>query len=149
MTKPMFGIAFRNIDKFNKDLHAIDNNVNRATVLAIRANQNLIKKMLRAKLTSYAPRWNHRGASRIYPGMNITFKNLPKYSKSGGPPGKFTGALVGGVGSVKRIKKTAGFFDGGVGIGGNANNLKKNTLERKFPYFAPTVIEAIQIMANT
>jgi hypothetical protein len=105
--------------------------------------------MLRAKLTSYAPRWNHRGASRIYPGMNITFKNLPKYSKSGGPPGKFTGALVGGVGSVKRIKKTAGFFDGGVGIGGNANNLKKNTLERKFPYFAPTVIEARPLMAKT
>lgn len=104
--------------------------------------------MLRAKLTSYAPRWNHRGKSRVYPDMNITFKNLPKHSKSGGPPGQFTGALAGGVGGLRRIKKYGGAFEGGVGIGGNANNFKKNTLERKFPYFAPTVIEARPLMAN-
>lgn len=144
----MFDIAFRSMDRFYEDMKSMDDNVNRATVLAIRANQNLIKKILRTNLSMYAPRWNHRGKSRIYT-ENVTFKNLPKHSPSFSPPGKFSGALVGGVGSVKHIKKYKGAYEGGVGIGGNINNLKKNKLERDFPYFAPAVAEAEPLMAKT
>jgi len=134
-------LTMHGVDRFQTTTKEIERNVDFATVKALKAQQNLVKREVRKNIKG-APRWTERGKSRVYqktvrlaPGGNT---NNPR---SGGP-GKFSGALLGGLGGVRRPRKIGKWLTGGVGIGGKVNNLKKHELERKFPFFKPAVEKA-------
>lgn len=114
--------------------------VDRATVAATRAVQRKLIGAIKGELRG-APRWNHRGRSRIY-STQVTLTGKPVHAARGGPPGKFTGDLIRGVGGRKKLIAIGGHVTGGVGIGGARipqNNLKKRKLEERYPYFEPAV----------
>jgi len=135
----LFSATFRGIDEFNSVTKDIELRVDKATLGALRANQNKLKTAVRANLRG-APRWTQKGNNRI------TGKNYQVPGTTGqhnnarsGFPGRMTGVLYKGVGSVRKPKNINGTLYGGVGIGANPNNVKKGTLEKKFPYFRPAV----------
>jgi hypothetical protein len=114
--------------------------VDRATVAATRAVQRKLIRSIKGELKG-PPRWNHRGRSRVYP-TSVTLSGQPVHASRGGPPGKFTGDLIRGVGGKKNLASIGGRVTGGVGVGGGRipqNNLKKRKLEEKYPYFEPAV----------
>lgn len=132
------------VKQFNATTLEVEKNVDFATVKALRANQNLVKREVRKNLRG-APRWTERGSSRVY---SSTFRTQPGANTNNprtGGPGKFSGTLLKGVGGAKP-KKLAGTWVGGVGVGGKkklaANNFKKRDLETRFPYFKPAVEKA-------
>jgi len=134
-------VTVRGVRKFTAATEEVERNVDFATIKGLKAQQTLVKREVRKNLRG-APRWTERGKSKIY---STTWRITPggntNNPRSGGP-GKFSGALLGGVGGVRRPKKLLDVFIGGVGVGGNVNNLKKHTLEREFPYFKPAVEKA-------
>lgn len=143
--RPVVFTATKGLKAFDKEVTRLMTSVDKATVAGIRANQRVLKAAVKKKLSDNGPRWNQRGKSRIYEN-NFKINNMMHNEPRSGPPGRFSGAMVSGVGSVRRIKNKGGMWTGGVGVGGNVNNLKKHTLERKFPYFAPTVAEVERTM---
>lgn len=107
----------------------------RATVAATKTSQTALVRSVRAELGG-APRWGHRGKSRVYrASVDIGGRRARHVGSRGGPPGKFTGALQRGVGGKKTPLAFGSLVVGGVGVGGSVNNLKKNPLERRYPYF--------------
>jgi hypothetical protein len=131
---------FHGVKEFKAVTEEIELNVQKATLAALRVNQNKLKTAVRRNLRG-APRWTQRGANRItgargnYQVPGTTGQtNMPR---SGGP-GKMTGVLYAGVGAAKPVV-IANNWVGGVGIGANPNNVKKKPLEAKFPYFRPAV----------
>lgn len=125
------------------DLHAALDSVSKridvATVSALKASQNLAKKMIRSKMRG-RPRWDQRGKSRVY-STSVNLNLSPHHVSKSGGAGKFTGHLSRAVGSVKKPKKTLGGFKGGVGVGGpeSTTNLYRAKVEAKYPYFKPGV----------
>ena len=138
------------VQEFKAVTEEIEGRVDKATLAALRVNQNKLKTAVRKNLRG-APRWTQRGANKIT-GARGNFQvpgttgqhNSPRT----GAPGKMTGVLYKGVGSAKpRI--VGNTWVGGVGIGAAPNNVKKRPLEAKFPYFRPAV-EAVEptMLAN-
>ena len=129
---------FSGVKEFNDVTKDIEARVDKATLAALRVNQNKLKTAVRKNLRG-TPRWTQKGANKI------TGKNYQVPGTTGqhnfprsGNPGKMTGVLYAGVGSAKP-KIVGNTWVGGVGIGANPNNVKKRPLEAKFPYFKPAV----------
>lgn len=136
MSGNFVSVTWRGLGELERELDAIVARADKATVAALRANQNLLKREVRKALRG-APRWGYRGASSKTGGaVDLGFRHHAR----GGGPGVLTGDMVRGVGGVRRPKRIAGEgWQGGVGVGININNLKKGRLEARFPYFAPAV----------
>ena len=133
---------FSGVKEFKAVTEEIEANVNKATLAALRVNQNKLKTAIRKNLRG-APRWTQKGAHRIT-GKNYQVPGTTGQHNSprSGIPGKMTGVLYAGVGSATpRI--VGNTWVGGVGIGAAPNNVKKRPLEAKFPYFRPAV-EAVE-----
>jgi hypothetical protein len=139
---------FHGIKEFKAVTEEIEANVNKATVSALRVNQNKLKTAVRKNLRG-APRWTQKGANKIT-GKNYQVPGTTGQhnSQRSGAPGKMTGVLYAGVGSAKP-RMIGNTWVGGVGIGAAPNNVKKRPLEAKFPYFRPAV-EAVEptMLAN-
>ncbi len=134
------GFRVRGVAEVRTALHAMDVRVDVATVAALKAMQNAAKRNIKSRMRG-KPRWNHRGTGRTGPA--ITVAGATHSPRSGGP-GKLTGHLAAGVGGVRRPKpRGLGVWAGGVGIGGNAQNLYKRQTEAKFPAVKPGVEKAI------
>ena len=141
---------FHGVEEFKAVTEEIEGRVDKATLAALRVNQNKLKTAVRKNLRG-EPRWTQRGANKIT-GARGNFQvpgttgqhNSPR----SGAPGKMTGVLYAGVGSAKP-RLVGNTWVGGVGIGANPNNVKKKPLEAKFPYFRPAV-EAVEptMLAN-
>ena len=139
---------FSGVKEFKAVTEEIEANVNKATLAALRVNQNKLKTAVRKNLRG-APRWTQKGANKIT-GKNYQVPGTTGQHNSprSGTPGKMTGVLYAGVGSATpRI--VGNTWVGGVGIGAAPNNVKKRPLEAKFPYFRPAV-EAVEptMLAN-
>ena len=139
---------FSGVKEFKAVTEEIEANVNKATLAALRVNQNKLKTAVRKNLRG-APRWTQKGANKIT-GKNYQVPGTTGQHNSArsGAPGKMTGVLYAGVGSATpRI--VGNTWVGGVGIGAAPNNVKKRPLEAKFPYFRPAV-EAVEptMLAN-
>ena len=141
---------FHGVEEFKAVTEEIEGRVDKATLAALRVNQNKLKTAVRKNLRG-EPRWTQRGANKIT-GARGNFQvpgttgqhNSPR----SGAPGKMTGVLYAGVGSAKP-RLVGNTWVGGVGFGANPNNVKKKPLEAKFPYFRPAV-EAVEptMLAN-
>ena len=141
---------FHGVKEFKAVTEEIEGRVDKATLAALRVNQNKLKTAVRKNLRG-EPRWTQRGANKIT-GARGNFQvpgttgqhNSPR----SGAPGKMTGVLYAGVGSAKP-RMVGNTWVGGVGIGAAPNNVKKKPLEAKFPYFRPAV-EAVEptMLAN-
>ena len=141
---------FHGVKEFKAVTEEIEGRVDKATLAALRVNQNKLKTAVRKNLRG-EPRWTQRGANKIT-GARGNFQvpgttgqhNSPR----AGAPGKMTGVLYAGVGSAKP-RLVGNTWVGGVGIGAAPNNVKKKPLEAKFPYFRPAV-EAVEptMLAN-
>ena len=139
---------FSGVKEFKAVTEEIEANVNKATLAALRVNQNKLKTAVRKNLRG-SPRWTQKGANKIT-GKNYQVPGTTGQHNSArsGAPGKMTGVLYAGVGSATpRI--VGNTWVGGVGIGAAPNNVKKRPLEAKFPYFRPAV-EAVEptMLAN-
>lgn len=129
---------FSGVKEFKAVTEEIEANVNKATLAALRVNQNKLKTAVRRNLRG-APRWTQKGNNKIT-GKNYQVPGTTGQHNSprSGGAGKMTGVLYAGVGSAKpRI--VGNTWVGGVGIGAPPNNVKKRPLEAKFPYFRPAV----------
>ena len=141
---------FHGVKEFKAVTEEIEGRVDKATLAALRVNQNKLKTAVRKNLRG-EPRWTQRGANKIT-GARGNFQvpgttgqhNSPR----SGAPGKMTGVLYAGVGAAKP-RLVGNTWVGGVGIGAAPNNVKKKPLEAKFPYFRPAV-EAVEptMLAN-
>ena len=136
------------VQEFKTVTQEIEARVDKATLAALRVNQNKLKTAVRKNLRG-APRWTQKGANQIT-GRNYQVPGTTGQHNSprSGGAGKMTGVLYAGVGSAKP-KLIGNTWVGGVGIGAAPNNVKKRPLEAKFPYFRPAV-EATepQMLAN-
>ena len=141
--------VWHGVQEFKAVTEEIEARVDKATLAALRVNQNKLKTAVRKNLRG-SPRWTQKGANKIT-GKNYQVPGTTGQHNSArsGAPGKMTGVLYAGVGSVKKPKVINGTWFGGVGIGALPNNVKKGTLESKFPYFRPAV-EAVEptMLAN-
>lgn len=118
-------------------LDRMERDIDRGTVAALKATQNLAKKSIRSGMRG-RPRWDHRGASSRT-GDAVSLNLNPHHAARGGGPGRLTGTLYRGVGGVRKPHKTLQGFQGGVGVGGGVRNLYKKRTEGKFPYVKPGV----------
>jgi hypothetical protein len=133
---------FSGIQEFNSVTKDIENRVDKATLAALRVNQNKLKTAIRKNLRG-EPRWTQKGNNRIT-GANYQVPGTTgQHNRArSGSPGRMTGTLYKGVGSAKPVLQ-GNTWVGGVGIGAKPNNVKKRPLEGKFPYFKPAV-EAVE-----
>jgi len=133
---------FHGVKEFKAVTEEIEGRVDKATLAALRVNQNKLKTAVRKNLRG-APRWTQKGANKIT-GRNyqVPGTNGQHNSPRSGGAGKMTGVLYAGVGAAKP-KMVGNTWVGGVGIGAAPNNVKKRPLEAKFPYFRPAV-EAVE-----
>jgi len=141
---------FSGVNEFKSVTKEIETRVDKATLAALRVNQNKLKTAIRKNLRG-APRWTERGYSKRtgahfqLPGTTGQHNN-PR----GGGPGRMTGMLYKGVGA-KKPEMVGNSWVGGVGVAGKkylaVNNFKKTTLEAKFPYFKPAVQSVEPTMA--
>ena len=132
--------VWHGVQEFKTVTQEIEARVDKATLAALRVNQNKLKTAVRKNLRN-PPRWTQRGANKIT-GARGNFQvagttGQHNFPRSGGP-GKMTGVLYAGVGAAKP-RLVGNTWTGGVGIGAAPNNVKKRTLESKFPYFRPAV----------
>ena len=140
--------VWHGVQEFKAVTEEIEARVDKATLAALRVNQNKLKTAVRKNLRG-SPRWTQKGANKIT-GKNYQVPGTTGQHNSArsGAPGKMTGVLYAGVGSATpRI--VGNTWVGGVGIGAAPNNVKKRPLEAKFPYFRPAV-EAVEptMLAN-
>ena len=137
----LISTVWHGVENFKKATHETELRVDKATIGGLKENQRILKLAVRRNLRG-APRWNQRGKSKVYD-TEVRKMNMMHNEPRSGPPGRFSGALYRGVGGVRRPKKIIGVWIGGVGVAGGkhlkVNNFKKNTLEAKYPYFAPAV----------
>lgn len=136
MANQAIQILVKGANRTIKETERIEANVERATWMAVKENQRILKLAIRRNLRG-APRWNQRGAWGTVPAVRV---EGPTNAPRSGGPGRFTGDLYRGVGGKKRpLIMPGGTVVGGVGVGGKINNLKKRKLEEEFPYFKPAV----------
>ena len=136
MANPSIQVFVKGAQRAIKETEQMETRVEKATWMAVKENQRILKLAIRRNLRG-APRWNQRGAWEKIPAVKL---DGPTNAPRSGGPGRFTGALYRGVGGKKRpLLRPGGTVVGGVGIGGNINNLKKRKLEEEFPYFKPAV----------
>lgn len=131
------------------ELDALNLRVDRATLAAMKAAQNIAKATVKSSMRG-RPRWDKRGAIGRNGGEPAVNLNLtPHHVSKAGGPGSLTGHLRRAVGSVKRPKKVGDSYQGGVGVGGpkSATNIYRNRIEGKFPYMRPGVKKAEPKMA--
>jgi len=145
----MFGVSLKGVEQFMAGTKEIQTRTEKATIAALKTNQNKLKTAVRANLRG-APRWTQKGANKIT-GANFQVEGTKgqHHQPRGGGPGRMTGVLYKGVGGVRKPREYNGMFYGGVGVGANPNNVKKRVLEAKFPYFQPAVRKTEPIMAAT
>ena len=140
--------VWHGVQEFKAVTEEIEARVDKATLAALRVNQNKLKTAVRKNLRG-APRWTQKGANKIT-GKNYQVPGTTGQHNSArsGAPGKMTGVLYAGVGAAKP-RLVGNTWTGGVGIGASPNNVKKRPLEAKFPYFRPAV-EAVEptMLAN-
>lgn len=140
--------VWHGVKEFKAVTEEIEARVDKATLAALRVNQNKLKVAVRKNLRG-APRWTQKGANKIT-GRNYQVPGTTgqHHSARSGAPGKMTGVLYAGVGAAKP-RLVGNTWTGGVGIGASPNNVKKRPLEAKFPYFRPAV-EAVEptMLAN-
>ena len=140
--------VWHGVQEFKAVTEEIEARVDKATLAALRVNQNKLKTAVRKNLRG-APRWTQKGANKIT-GKNYQVPGTTGQHNSArsGAPGKMTGVLYAGVGAAKP-RLVGNTWTGGVGIGASPNNVKKRPLEGKFPYFRPAV-EAVEptMLAN-
>ena len=140
--------VWHGVQEFKTVTQEIEARVDKATLAALRVNQNKLKTAVRKNLRG-APRWTQKGANKIT-GKNYQVPGTTGQHNSArsGAPGKMTGVLYAGVGAAKP-RLVGNTWTGGVGIGASPNNVKKRPLEGKFPYFRPAV-EAVEptMLAN-
>ena len=140
--------VWHGVQEFKAVTEEIEARVDKATLAALRVNQNKLKTAVRKNLRG-APRWTQKGANKIT-GKNYQVPGTTGQHNSArsGAPGKMTGVLYAGVGAAKP-RLVGNTWTGGVGIGAAPNNVKKRPLEAKFPYFRPAV-EAVEptMLAN-
>ena len=140
--------VWHGVQEFKAVTEEIEARVDKATLAALRVNQNKLKTAVRKNLRG-APRWSQKGANKIT-GKNYQVPGTTGQHNSArsGAPGKMTGVLYAGVGAAKP-RLVGNTWTGGVGIGAAPNNVKKRPLEAKFPYFRPAV-EAVEptMLAN-
>lgn len=119
-------------------LSAMDRQVDRATLLALKKSQTVAKASVKSGMRGRA-RWDHRGAGKSGVAVNLKL-NPPHVVKSGGP-GQLTGHLRRAVGAVKRPKKVEGGWSGGVGAGGreSSTNVYRGFVDARYPYMKPGV----------
>lgn len=134
--------VFQGVKEFKAVTEEIEARVDKATLAALRVNQNKLKTAVRKNLRG-EPRWTQKGNNKIT-GKNYQVPGTTGQHNSprSGAPGKMTGVLYAGVGAAKP-KLVGNTWVGGVGIGASPNNVKKRPLEAKFPYFRPAV-EAVE-----
>ena len=150
MANPLISSVVKGRTEFDSVTREIEGRVETATVSALRANQNKLKTAVRANLRG-EPRWTQKGSNRITGGnFQVAGTTGQHNSPRSGGPGRMTGTLYKGVGSVRNPKKGAdGFWHGGVGVGAKPNRVKKAPLELKFPYFRPAVEKVEPLMGET
>lgn len=140
--------VWHGVQEFKTVTEEIEARVDKATLAALRVNQNKLKTAVRKNLRG-TPRWTQKGANKIT-GKNYQVPGTTGQHNSArsGAPGKMTGVLYAGVGAAKP-RLVGNTWTGGVGIGASPNNVKKRPLEAKFPYFRPAV-EAVEptMLAN-
>ena len=140
--------VWHGVQEFKAVTEEIEARVDKATLAALRVNQNKLKTAVRKNLRG-SPRWTQKGANKIT-GKNYQVPGTTGQHNSArsGAPGKMTGVLYAGVGAAKP-RLVGNTWTGGVGIGAAPNNVKKRPLEAKFPYFRPAV-EAVEptMLAN-
>ena len=140
--------VWHGVQEFKAVTEEIEARVDKATLAALRVNQNKLKTAVRKNLRG-SPRWTQKGANKIT-GKNYQVPGTTGQHNSArsGAPGKMTGVLYAGVGAAKP-RLVGNTWTGGVGIGASPNNVKKRPLEAKFPYFRPAV-EAVEptMLAN-
>jgi hypothetical protein len=134
------GIRIEGVRELEAGLERMSRDIDKATVAALKATQNLAKKSVRSLMRG-RPRWSHRGKSSrtgegVETGMN------PRHQPRQGGPGRLTGTLARGVGGVRKPHKTPQGFEGGVGVGGGVRNLYKRRAEGAYPYLKPGVDRA-------
>ena len=144
-----FDFAFKGVKVFRDSTKELEDEVAKATIAGIKANQNKLKVAIRANLRG-EPRWTQKGKNRIT-GPNFQVQGTMgqhNFPRDGGP-GRMTGVLYKGVGGVRRPRQFNGTYYGGVCIGAKPNNVKKGVLEAKFPYFRPAVEKVGPFMGAT
>ncbi len=127
----------KNLHEVSAGLKKIDVAVDVATLAALKTFQSEAKKQVRSRLRG-KPRWARRGRSTVWPQGIDLHRNPEHISRSGGP-GRLSGTLYKGVGSVRKPKPYVGGWKGGVGVGISANNIHKRKTEAKFPFFKPGI----------
>jgi len=146
-----FDAIFSGISDFKKGATEIQSKVDKASLAAIRANQNKIKTAVRANLRG-EPRWTERSGTAHHADggtFQVPGTTGQKNSPREGGPGRMTGDLYRGVGATKKPRKESGTWVGGVGIGLKINNFKKGILEAKYPYFKPAVDKVMPLLRDT
>jgi len=126
------------VSEFKSVTREIEVRVEKATVSALRVNQNKLKTAVRKNLRN-EPRWTQKGNNRVTGGnYQVPGTTGQRNSPRSGGPGRMTGVLYAGVGA-KKPTLIGNTWIGGVGIGAAPNNVKKRPLEAKFPYFRSAV----------
>ncbi|MDH6123447.1 hypothetical protein [Kitasatospora sp. GP82] len=134
------GIHIEGLAELHAGLDRMSRDVDRATVAALKATQNIAKGSVRAQMRG-RPRWDHRGMSERT-GEAVKLGLSPHHQPRAGGPGRLTGTLAKGVGGVRKPRKTPQGFAGGVGVGGQVRNLYKGRTEGRFPYLKPGIDKA-------
>lgn len=143
-----FRIRWRGTAELRRALTQLGERADRATVEALRESQEMLEDEIRRGLQG-PPRWGQRGRSaRTGPAVRVGDGG---HRPRGGGPGVLTGAMLEGVGGVRRPKRHgAAGWQGGVGVGGGRiNRLKKGRLEARFPYFRPAVARVTPRLQTT
>ena len=132
----------RNLKEITTAIKKVDVAVDVATLAALKTFQSTAKKEVRSRLRG-APRWSRRGRSSVWPdGFNSG--RTPVHIPRSGGPGRLSGMLYRGVGSVRPKADGLGGWRGGVGVGKSANNIHKKKTEAKYPFFAPGIDSALK-----
>lgn len=131
------GMQTRGMQQLISKMRLAPGAVQAASRVATVGASRLIVAEVRSNLRG-APRWGHRGKSRVYR-ESLTVSKAKGGGGGGGMPGTLSGDLLRGVGYRRVPISTNLLVVGGVGIGKTINNLKKRYLESEFPFFAHSV----------
>lgn len=135
-------VVVRGTREVRTALDAMDRRIDRATIAALKASQNLAKKTIKSGMRG-RPRWDHRGRTGVG-GAPVSLHLNPHHVRKGGGPGRLTGTLSRAVGGVRRPRRTPDGFSGGVGVGGRESLavIYRAEVEARYPYMRPGLDKA-------